>query len=172
MSIKAMTWVFEESPYKGVERLIHLAIADVVNDGHDNQFWMSQGRLASKANCSRKAVNSAIGKMIEAGHLVLISAGSGQQPNMYQMVLGVTTGDTSDGRVGVTTGDTSCNHRLHLDAPTPYSNNSTERNTSRNSYTPEFEALWKLYPRRENKKGTWDKHNEDMYDAVVAALFG
>lgn len=25
---------------------------------------------------------------------------------------------------------------------------------------------------RMNKKGTWDKHNEDMYDAIVCALYG
>ena len=178
MSLDAMTWVFKQSPYMGVERLIHPAIADVVNDGHDNQFWMSQGRLASKANCSRKAVNSAIGKMIEAGHLVLISTGSGQQPNMYQMVLGVTTGDTSDGGVGVTTGDTSCNHRLQQTVATPYSNNSIEPNTSekirRSPYSAEFEVLWKLYPRRENKKGTWDKfqatvkRGESPFDLIAA----
>src|ERR1035437_10290744 len=72
VSVKAMSHVFDHSPYKGTERLIHLAIADVVNDGYDYQFWMSQKRVAAKARCSRQTVNIAIKKMVKDGRLSVV----------------------------------------------------------------------------------------------------
>ena len=51
MSAEATGWVWRHSPWKGehAKFLLHLAVADVVNDAHGNEFWMSQANLAEKS---------------------------------------------------------------------------------------------------------------------------
>lgn len=75
MSNKALGWVFENSPYKGAKLVIHLAIADVVNDAYGDEFWMSNGNLAIKANATRQTVNSTLQEMVEDGYLERLGTG-------------------------------------------------------------------------------------------------
>lgn len=85
-----MTWVINYSPYKGTTYAIHLMIANVVNSGHSNHFYMRQGKLARKARTSRKTVNEAIQKMVEDGCLRLHKdrTRSGKDDaNVYQFLM-------------------------------------------------------------------------------------
>ena len=95
MSIEAMTWVFRNSPYKGVQRLIHLAIADVVNDGYQNRFWMKQGQIAEKAGCTRQTVNETVAKMVSEDALRLVESNKGPRPNVYEFQFSVGKSDSN-----------------------------------------------------------------------------
>lgn len=52
------------SPYRGGTQLVLLAIADVVNDLHGNEFWMRQKVLAEKAHVSVSTVKEAVETLI------------------------------------------------------------------------------------------------------------
>lgn len=69
MSVRALTWVFENSPYALGTRLVHLALADVANEDHDWLVWVSQGKIAEKARVSRPTVIAAIKTMVADGYL-------------------------------------------------------------------------------------------------------
>lgn len=73
LSNKALGWVFDNSPYTGTKLVIHLAVADVVNDVYGNTFWMSNENLAKKCNTSRQNVNIALKNMVEDGFLERIN---------------------------------------------------------------------------------------------------
>lgn len=85
MSAEAVGWVFRHSPYSGLKFAVHLAIADSVNDQHDQELWMSQSRLASKARCSRPRANEALVELVEDGFLVLLEEHVGKA-NRYRFV--------------------------------------------------------------------------------------
>lgn len=53
MSAQAMGYVFERSPFTGTAFTLHLCVADIVNDVHDWEFWLSPTHLAAKARCTR-----------------------------------------------------------------------------------------------------------------------
>jgi len=79
MSADAMGWVFRHSPYRGAVRLVHLAIADSVNDQHENELWMAVGNLAAKAQVARKTAGLALAELVAGGFLeVLESPRSGR----------------------------------------------------------------------------------------------
>lgn len=69
MTVKNMTWVFENSPYTLGARLIHLALADSANDSYQSLVWESQGVIAKKAGVSRATVNATLQKMVNDGWL-------------------------------------------------------------------------------------------------------
>jgi hypothetical protein len=76
VSLKAMNWVFEKSPYDGAVYTVHLTMADSVNDDHGMLFFMRQSKLARKARVSRPTVAKAIRKMIEDGLIELVEDNS------------------------------------------------------------------------------------------------
>lgn len=87
MSAEAVGWVYRHSPYSGVALLVHLAIADTVNDQHNNELWMAQATLARKVRAGRPAVNSALAKLLADGFLVLVTTGATKgKPNCYRFV--------------------------------------------------------------------------------------
>jgi hypothetical protein len=66
VSGEAVGWVWRHSPYEGTGLVVHLAIADVVNDVHGNQFWMSVPHLARKCRISDRQVQRYLRDMEEA----------------------------------------------------------------------------------------------------------
>lgn len=72
MSADAEAWVWKHSPYKGAAFIIHLAMADVVNDMHGNEFWASNSTLAEKARVGRQAANEAVRQMVQDGLLLVL----------------------------------------------------------------------------------------------------
>lgn len=88
MSSEAVGWVFRHSPYRGAAFAVHLAIADSVNDQHEDRFWMKQARLAAKARVGRGAVVSALQAMTEDGLLELVEDRHAQgRPNEYRLLM-------------------------------------------------------------------------------------
>lgn len=88
MSAEATGWVWKHSPYSGAQLLVHLAIADVVNDTHDNEFWMSRSALAEKARVARSTVNETLSDMVERGLLLMLESGAEQRrPSRFQFVM-------------------------------------------------------------------------------------
>ena len=69
MSLKWLTSVWENSPYKGAGLLIHLGMADHADD--DGRFFLSQARLSRKARCTVEFVRRSVEKMV-ADELVII----------------------------------------------------------------------------------------------------
>ena len=55
-----MGYVFRSSPYRGSTLLVHLAIADSVNDQNGYEFWMSLPKTGAKARVARSTVREAI----------------------------------------------------------------------------------------------------------------
>ena len=116
MSAEATGWVWRHSPYKGphAKFLIHLAVADVVNDAHGNEFWMGQTALAEKVGTTRKSVCEWFADATERGLVECVRDNSKRgRPNCYRLVMrqgeGVTSGDRGvqpQVTGGVTSGDT------------------------------------------------------------------
>ena len=75
LSIKVMTWVWDNSPYKDDALLIHLALADWASD--EGVCWPRQAQIAQKARCSVEHVRRVTRRMEEDGYLSIISASKG-----------------------------------------------------------------------------------------------
>lgn len=88
MSAEATGWVWKFSPYRGSELLVHLAIADVVNDANGNEFWMSGSNLATKAKVSRSTVTATLRDLLDRGFMVLIESGAEhRRPSRFQFLM-------------------------------------------------------------------------------------
>ena len=72
MSLDAMDWVFQKSPYKGELMLIHLAVADGVNDMCGNLFQIDEKAVAKMAHCSVEKVQRAMRRMIHDGFVEVV----------------------------------------------------------------------------------------------------
>ena len=88
MSAEATGWVWKHSPYTASKLVIHLAVADVVNDAHGNEFWMSQAGLAEKARTSRKSVCEWFRDAMDRGLVECVRDNSATgKPNCYRLVM-------------------------------------------------------------------------------------
>ena len=84
MSIRVMSWVWDNSPYEGKVLLIHLALADFAND--DGVCWPNQERIAKKCRASVETVRTATRAMQGDGYLEIISESSGRgSSHRYQL---------------------------------------------------------------------------------------
>jgi DNA-binding transcriptional regulator YhcF (GntR family) len=83
VSIKALSWVFDNSPYTLGDLLVHIAIADVANDAHEDRIWLSQAKIAAKVRVSLRTVNDAMSKMVRDGYLELVECHPGK-PSVYR----------------------------------------------------------------------------------------
>lgn len=67
---------------------IHLAVADVVNDAHGNEFWMSQSGLAEKARVTRQSVCEWFRDAIDRGLVECVRDNSAAgKPNCYRLLM-------------------------------------------------------------------------------------
>lgn len=88
MSAEATGWVWRRSPYAGERLLVHLAIADVVNDVHDNKFWMKTGKLADKAKVARSTATTVLTDLCARGLLEVVERGVGRgNPTIYRFLM-------------------------------------------------------------------------------------
>lgn len=80
-----MADVWDHSPLLESQLLIHLAIADVVNDAHDNEFWMTRPELAAKTRCALSTVARTLAELIALGWLEVLEEGGGRgNPTRYR----------------------------------------------------------------------------------------
>lgn len=85
MSGKAIGQAFDHSPYKGTAFVVLLAVADVVNDVHEHEFWMTSSRLADKAHTTPGNVRHCLARMVADGWLEVVDAGGGRsRPTRYR----------------------------------------------------------------------------------------
>lgn len=131
MSAEATAWVWRNSPWKGashVRFLLHLAVADVVNDAHDNLFWMAQGGLAKKVGCRRATVSEWISDAVAGGHLEVAEGATDRagRPNVYRFVF--VGGD-------VRSPDTGCTPTVQGGVRPPDRELNVEHNTTKDDPT-------------------------------------
>lgn len=67
MSSEALGHVWRYSPHRGPTFLVLVAIADLVNDANENEFWMSTTNLAMKTRMARSTVSGALKEIEESG---------------------------------------------------------------------------------------------------------
>lgn len=65
LSAEHVAWVFRHSPASGAAFVVHVAIADSVNDQNEHEFWMRLAKLAVKARVSRPTAQRAIAWLVE-----------------------------------------------------------------------------------------------------------
>lgn len=87
MSLDAMLAVLRFSPYKLATRLVHLAIADTVSEGHDWLYWEGDGVAAAKALVDEKSVRRAKLKMVEDGALIDLGRHQPTGNKLYRFVV-------------------------------------------------------------------------------------
>lgn len=92
-----MTWVFDHSPYTLAARLVHLAIADVVNDDHDHRVFIGDAKIGAKAMVSRGTVVRIKGLMVTDGYLEVLDAATGPGKFKEYRFLMPETNVTQDG---------------------------------------------------------------------------
>lgn len=136
MSIKWMTWVWQESPYAGERLLLHLALADYASD--EGVCFPSHHTLARKARCSTSWVSQTMRQMIKDELIEVVErAGMGRgKVGRYRLLKGGTESDLSDG-IGVTA--------------TPVRSHSDTSDTllmNRHEPSVAFDVLWKAYPKK------------------------
>lgn len=86
MSVRVMTWVWEHSRSRLSARLVLLAIADHANgDGID--AFPSQVQLMRKTGLSERAVQKAIGELVELGELHVSTGGGRGHTNRYRVLM-------------------------------------------------------------------------------------
>ena len=121
---------------------------------------MDWERIADRTGLSRPTIYRDVKALKDAGIIVKMDDGR------YWMPLDPPSTTVDSGDLQSTTVDSES---ITVDsfggAPLIVSNQSITEKASDSSkkkasstYTADFEDLWKVYPRRENKKGTWDKY--------------
>lgn len=86
MGLKAMLYALHESPYSGKQQLIHIAIAEAVNNETMIGF-ISQEAIAKAAKCSIETVRLTVKRMVESGHLKIVQEARQHRATVYQIVI-------------------------------------------------------------------------------------
>lgn len=84
MSLKAKQAVIEDSPSRGNNRLVLMAIADCAND-LGVESWPSQEYIAQWANCSVRSVQRAVQELVDDGEL-RVQRGNTRETNSYTVM--------------------------------------------------------------------------------------
>ena len=85
MSVKAMTYVWENSPYNGNALIVHLALADHCDD--QGICWPSQKYLADKCKISVRQIRRIIHQMITENYLFIETPSkAGVSNNKYRLL--------------------------------------------------------------------------------------
>ena len=92
MSVRVLDQVFDRSRAKGTARCVLIAVADAAH--HDGVTWSQQGprgnrrSIAHRANCSVRAVERAVGELVDLGELEVRKARRGRSwVNVYRVVV-------------------------------------------------------------------------------------
>lgn len=88
LSAEATGWVWRHSPFHASSLLVHLAIADVVNDANGNELWMTVEALAAKARVGRSSTVTALTALVDQGFLEVTERGGGRgRPTRYTFIM-------------------------------------------------------------------------------------
>lgn len=184
MSVKAMGQAWgqvEGLPPR--QFIVLLAIADVVNDAHDNLFWMPSANLAKKAGASRATAAAALSAFVEKGWLDVVTPTDGHRPTEYRWTLGsdsVQNLDTSEasnpGQPDPPEVSNPCDGSVQTSEPSPITNprepNEEQPNAALALVSADpFDAMWEAYPPRKGGKQAarkaWDRTVKAGADPTV-----
>ena len=84
MSIKVMTEVWDEAPFKGGDLLVLLALADFAND--EGRCYPAIETIARKTRLTTRAVQLAMREMTSEGWLVVEDRGRVHETNIYTIL--------------------------------------------------------------------------------------
>lgn len=154
MSIKALTWAFEQRLDDPTAKLVLLGIADKYND--DRGFsWPSVQRLAEMADCTERTVSRKISFLEELGYIKTVRNPS--TTNQYYLDLTICRGDRGVGGeltpsvISQMTSDVSqtiLNDRLTI-----------------NNVDLAFKRFWEEVPRKDGKKPAYTAFKRALKDA-------
>jgi len=181
MSAEAVSYVYRHSPYNGATFTIHLAIADVVNDTHNNEFWMATDTVAQKTRTNRRTVQRAIDTLCNDGFMELTGKATQHRPATYRFLFPPVDIVWTSEQSGVTSdpsGVTSRTPGVTFDPSGvtprhPNSNNSKElKEHTPSSNDSEFDTFWNIYPRKIARKKCeqwWHKHATTNAPTIIEA---
>lgn len=86
MSVRVMTWVWEQSRSTKTDRLVLLAIADCAADDGSNAY-PSMAELVRKTGLTDRGVQKAIARLVELGELVVGRNSGPKGCNRYRVVM-------------------------------------------------------------------------------------
>lgn len=155
MSAEATGWTYRHSPLKGSGLLVHLAIADSVNDQHYNEFWMTVGRLADKARVERRTAGRALQDLADGGFLTMLEDHSKERkPSRYRFefpAVAVVFETRASREHGSTEPMTRVEGTQAHGSPRPTNPRGTQEIPSSSRVRDGFNAFWQLYPKRSAK---------------------
>ena len=163
MSVKAMTWAFEQD-LPPAEKLVLLALADNCNDD-DWVAWPKVSKIAAKASVSKRSAQRHLKALVERG-VIEIVGGGGRLSNHYR--LNETTGDNL---APVTTVSPQPCQPCHPSHDTAVTHNHN-RTINEPSLTCRFEDFWNVFAHKVAKQEalkTWKRKKLDaVADEVIA----
>lgn len=129
MSIKVMSWVWDQSPYKDDALLVHLALADWAGD--DGVCWPKQESIARKARCSVEHVRRVTRRMETDGYLEIVRPSRGPGSSHKYMLKnptngGVLTQETNGHSIGIPNIEDGETHKQAVGGPHPSPKNRQE----------------------------------------------
>lgn len=164
-----MTWVWDYSKAKGIDRLVLLAIADCAND-IGAQAWPSLLTLARKANVSKRTIQRSIEALVLSGELVVDRPGGGRTSARYRViqsgqddyrgqVVHSSQNDTVANLTPVTVDPPTVDNLTTQGGPVdhrtvrePSTNHpGTSSAAPRRDLNREFDQFWDIYPRKVGK---------------------
>lgn len=178
----ATCWGDLPMPSSGVSaasyRLVAVAIADIVNDAHDNQFFGSIKNLADKVRLNRDTVRRCVGAMVESGVLEVVRTRDGDT-SIYRWVWFPPRGETATHPAATPRpprGDAAPNSnelqdelnrdstRLPADAVAVIDLNDVDAS---------FAEFWRQYPRHEGRpqaRAAWGRLSRDNRDRALLTV--
>ncbi len=158
MSLRALTWAWEQELTNPSEKLVLLAIADHAND--DGMCWPSMSHVAERCLLSTRQIQRITEHLVDYG---LVSRERRKRP---------------DGTLGTYTYTLNI-HRTPMSGPTghprpvvhrtPVSAQNRHNRTVIEPTHDHFDQFWQLYPRKiaKQKCASWWQRNTDMVSPVI-----
>jgi len=136
---------------------VHHAIADSVNDQHDNEFWMAVGRLAEKCRLTRRTAGLAMATLVAEGYVDITDGDpvNAARPVRYRFLFPESPVVFEGRRVRDPRNLVRSNHAPGAQSTTPEvrtDNAPIEPNREPKLKTQaengQFDAFWMAYPRK------------------------
>jgi hypothetical protein len=190
MSVKAISWVWQNSKQKGGALLVELAIADFCDD--QGRAWPAIETLANKARMTPRNVNYIIEEKLKPAGLTVEKNGGPHRANLYR--LSINLEGEADCRVKTFQGEAHFTKRVKPISPNPSLNRhkkkeetesdklipdslstKAKRKLTRPDPAVAFERFYQAYPRRVGRQEAlkaWRKLNPDveLIAAIMAAV--
>jgi hypothetical protein len=158
MSLRALTWAWEQELTNPSEKLVLLAIADHAND--DGMCWPSMSHVAERCLLSTRQIQRITEQLVDYG---LVTRERRKRPDgtlgTYTYTLNIHRTPMS-GRTG---------HPRPVVHRTPVSAQNRHNRTVIEPTHDHFDRFWQLYPRKiaKQKCARWWQRNTDMVSPVI-----